>query len=51
MIQDAYFGSQIPDLDFFPSRIRILDLGVKKALDPGSGSATLVKGRTQINIK
>ncbi len=38
-IQDP--GFRILDLDFFPSRIRIPDLGVKKALDPGSESATL----------
>jgi hypothetical protein len=39
-----YFKSPVlfiqdPDHDFLPSRI--LDLGVKKAPDPGSGSATL----------
>jgi hypothetical protein len=33
----------IPDPDFSSSRILILDPGVKKALDPGSGSATLVE--------
>jgi hypothetical protein len=33
----------IPDLGsgFFPSQIRHPDPGIKKALDPGSGSATL----------
>ncbi len=33
MIQDIYCGYKIQDLDYIPSRI----------LDPGSGSATLVK--------
>jgi hypothetical protein len=32
--------SRIPDPDFYPSRIP--DPGVKKAPDPGSGSATLL---------
>jgi hypothetical protein len=33
-----------PDLDFYPSRIP--DPGVKKATDPGSGTATLLYGRS-----
>jgi hypothetical protein len=31
-----------PDSGFFPSRIRIPDPGVRKPLDPGSGSATML---------
>jgi hypothetical protein len=34
----------IPDLDFVLSRIRILVPWVRKVLDPGSGSATLIMG-------
>jgi hypothetical protein len=39
----SYPGAQISDprSGFFQSWIRIPDLGVKKAMDPGSGSATL----------
>jgi hypothetical protein len=33
------FPSRIPDPDFLP----IPDLGIKKASDPGSGSATLLE--------
>jgi hypothetical protein len=40
MIWVVYSGSRIRILTFYPSRI--LDQGVKKAPDPGSGSATLV---------
>jgi hypothetical protein len=36
----------IPEPDFFPSRIRIPDPGVKKAPDPGSGTATLLPNCT-----
>jgi hypothetical protein len=39
MIRAAHPGSWIPDLDFLP----IPDPGIKKALDPGSGSATLAR--------
>ncbi len=37
MIRDVYLG-----FGFFPPRIRKPDVGVKKALDPGSGSVTLL---------
>ncbi len=37
---DPGCSSRIPDADFLPSRI--LDPGIKKAPNPGSGSATLV---------
>jgi hypothetical protein len=34
---------------FFPSRIRIPDLGVKKAPDPGSGSALLLSDSCELD--
>ncbi len=40
MILVVHPGSRIRMLTFYPSRIP--DPGVKKALDPGSGSATLM---------
>jgi hypothetical protein len=40
MIRVVHAGSRIRMLTFYPSRIP--DLGVKKAPDPGSGSATLM---------
>ncbi len=40
MILFVHPGSRIRILTFYPSRI--LDQGVKKAPDPGSGSATLI---------
>jgi hypothetical protein len=40
-IGDLLSEISIPDPDFFPSRNRIPDPGIKKALDPGSRSATL----------
>jgi hypothetical protein len=43
MIRVVHPGSQIRMLTFYPSRFP--DPGVKKAPDPGSGSATLIKGR------
>ncbi len=41
-LPEKLFGMFILDPDFFPSRIT--DLGVKKASDPGSGSAVLQTG-------
>jgi hypothetical protein len=41
MIRVVHPGSRIRMLTFYPSRIP--DPGVKKAPDPGSGSATLLK--------
>jgi hypothetical protein len=56
-VADPGYLSRIPDPDFYPSRIRdprsgknlfrIPDPGVKKAPDPGSGSATLAGGKRQ----
>ncbi len=48
-IRHVHAGSRILNLDFFPSRIP--DLGVKKAPDPGSGSATLVVIKCKNEIK
>jgi hypothetical protein len=45
MIRVVHPGSRIRKLTFYPSRIP--DPGVKKAPDPGSGSATLVGGVTK----
>jgi hypothetical protein len=43
MIRVAHPGSRIRMLTFYPSRIP--DPGVRKAPDPGSGSATLWYGK------
>jgi hypothetical protein len=39
----------MPDPNFFPSLIPDPDPGVKKAQDPGSGSATMVKVKTNFH--
>jgi len=49
MIRVVHPGSRIRMLTFYPSRIP--DPGVKKAPNPGSGSATLVKILTFIDAE
>jgi hypothetical protein len=48
MIRVVHPGSRIRMLTFYPSRIP--DPGVKKALDPGSGSATLISPQRSLKI-
>jgi hypothetical protein len=42
---DPGYSSRIPDLDFFLSRIQILNPGVKKAPDPDRNTGKIVGTR------